>query len=370
MKYLDEFRVPAAARELLREIDALGGGGTFMEVCGTHTMAISRAGLRPLLAPGIDLISGPGCPVCVTSDGDIDRAIAVARKPGVVMTTFGDMMKVPGTEGSLASASAEGARVTVVYSPLESLEIAEAEPDARVVFLGVGFETTAPAVAATMLEARRRNIGNFYALSFHKLVPPALRALVALDDFDVDGFILPGHVSVIIGSDAYTFLPVEFSMPCVVTGFEVTDILQALLRLLKMRTEGPALEVEYSRAVRPEGNPRALEVMSEVFEPCDAAWRGLFTIPGSGLAIRGEFAEMDAGTWEVDLPEPSRSKGCRCGEILCGRIKPMECPFFGDRCTPDNPVGPCMVSSEGTCASYYLYSEQAEPTSGEGGDVG
>ena len=371
MRYIDEFRVPAAARELLREIDALDARGTFMEVCGTHTMAISRAGLRPLLAPGIDLISGPGCPVCVTADADIDRAIAVSKKPGVILTTFGDMMKVPGTEDSLASASARGARVRVVYSPLESLAIAAQEPDSQVVFLGVGFETTAPAVAGTMLEARRQGIDNFQVLSFHKLVPPALRALVGLDDFDVNGFILPGHVSVIIGSDAYAFLPVEFSMPCVVTGFEVTDILQAILRLLKMSASGASLEVEYARAVRPEGNPRALEVMSQVFEPCDAQWRGLFTIPGSGLAIREEFAAMDAGTWEVELPEPTRSKGCRCGEILCGRIKPMDCPFFGGRCTPDNPVGPCMVSSEGTCASYYLYSESEGPDErGEGADIG
>ena len=308
MRYVDEFRVPAAARELLREIDSLGGTGKFMEVCGTHTMAISRAGLRPLLEPGIDLISGPGCPVCVTADTDIDRAIAVAGQPGVIMTTFGDMMKVPGTEDSLASASAKGARVRVVYSPLESLEIATAEPDSRVVFLGIGFETTAPAVAGTVLEARRRGIENFHVLSFHKLVPPALRALVALDDFEVDGFILPGHVSVIIGSDAYRFLPEEFSMPCVVTGFEVTDILQAILRLLRMQSTGAALEDEYSRAVRPKGNPRALEVMARVFEPCDAVWRGLFTIPGSGLAIRPEFASMDAGSWEVELPEPSGSK--------------------------------------------------------------
>jgi len=371
MRYVDEFRVPAAARELLREIEALDESGTFMEVCGTHTMGISRAGLRPLLEPGIDLISGPGCPVCVTADTDIDRAMAVAREPDVIMTTFGDMMKVPGTEDSLASASAKGARVRVVYSPLESLAIAGEEPGARVVFLGVGFETTAPAVAATMLEARSRSIDNFYVLSFHKLVPPALRALVALEDFDVDGFILPGHVSVIIGSDAYAFLPDEFSMPCVVTGFEVTDILQAILRLLKMRESGAALEVEYSRVVKPEGNPKALDVMAQVFEPCDAEWRGLFTIPGSGLAIRGEFAAMDAGTWDVELPEPAGSKGCRCGEILCGRIKPMDCPFFGGRCTPDSPVGPCMVSSEGTCASYYLYTESGGPDArGEGGELG
>jgi hydrogenase expression/formation protein HypD len=286
MRYLDEFRVPAAARELLREIRAGGGRGTFMEVCGTHTMAISKAGLRPLLAPDIDLISGPGCPVCVTADADIDRAIALANMPGVVLATFGDMMKVPGTEGSLASASARGASVEVIYSPLEALDLARSHPGKDVVFLGVGFETTAPTVAATVRQARRERLLNFYVLSFHKVVPPALRALVSLDDFRVDGFILPGHVSVIIGSDAYLFLPEEFGMPCVVTGFEATDILQAIARLMKMREQGAGLEVEYSRAVRPEGNPKALAIMDEVFEPCDAEWRGLFVIPGSGLRLR------------------------------------------------------------------------------------
>jgi hydrogenase expression/formation protein HypD len=366
MRYLDEFRVPEAARELLREIGEQRAGGTFMEVCGTHTMAISKAGLRPLLAPDIDLISGPGCPVCVTADTDIDRAIAVAKTPGVVLATFGDMMKVPGSDGSLASASAQGADVRVVYSPLDALDMARSEPGKDVVFLGVGFETTAPTVAATVLQARRDRLLNFYLLSFHKVVPPALRALVSLDDFNVDGFILPGHVSVIIGSDAYAFLPDEFGMPCVVTGFEATDILQAILRLVKMREQGAALEVEYSRAVKPEGNPKALAVMHEVFEPCDAEWRGLFVIPGSGLALREEFLQMDAGCWDLELPEPSRDSGCRCGEILCGRIKPMDCPFFGGRCTPDTPVGPCMVSSEGTCASYFLYSEDADEPRGGG----
>jgi len=363
MRYLDEFRVPAAARELIREIREAGAAGTFMEVCGTHTMAISKAGLRPLLAPEIDLISGPGCPVCVTSDADIDRAVAVAKIPDVVLATFGDMMKVPGTEGSLATESARGADVKVVYSPLEALDLARSEPDRRVVFLGVGFETTAPTVAATVLQARRENLSNFFVLSFHKIVPPALRALVALDDFRVDGFILPGHVSTIIGSDAYSFLPDEFKMPCVVTGFEVTDILQAILRLSRMKETGPALEVEYSRAVRPEGNPKALRVMDEVFETCDAEWRGLFVIPGSGLSLRDEYRDMDAGAWDVQLPVPGERKACRCGDILCGRIKPMDCPLFGTRCNPDSPVGPCMVSSEGTCASYFLYSEYAE---GEG----
>ncbi len=354
MKYLDEFRSPGAVKALSEKIKrASGGGRTYMEVCGTHTMAISRSGLRELLSPEIELISGPGCPVCVTCDRDIDRAIAVASLPGVTLATFGDMMKVPGSAGSLADASARGADVRVVYSPLDALAIARSTTD-RVVFLGVGFETTAPTVAATVLQAAAGNLDNFFVLSMHKLVPPALRALAAQDDFRVDGFLLPGHVSAIIGSDAYRFLPEEFALRCVVAGFEPADIMESIYLLATM--DDPVVSTEYARAVRPGGNPKALQVMGRVFEPCDAEWRGLFTIPGSGLALRGELASMDAGAWEVDLPEPVERKACRCGEILLGRIKPFDCPLFGGACTPDEPVGPCMVSSEGTCASYYLYS--------------
>jgi len=369
MKYVDEFRLPGAVKALAARIRGHGSSGTFMEVCGTHTMAISKAGLRPLLSPKVNLISGPGCPVCVTSDRDIDRAIAVASMPGVILATFGDMMKVPGTESSLAEAAAAGAGVKVVYSPLEALELARVQPEADVVFLGVGFETTAPTVAATVLEARRRNVYNFYVLSLHKLVPPALRALCGLPDLNVDGLILPGHVSSIIGSDAYRFLADEFGIPCVVTGFEPADILQAVLQLLDMQGGEPAVRTEYARAVKPGGNPKALAVMDRVFESADASWRGLFDVPGSGLALTEEFRDYDAGTWRVDLPEPAPDRGCRCGDVLCGRIRPPECGLFGRACTPDLPVGPCMVSSEGTCASYFLYTEDSdEMTPPVGGD--
>jgi hydrogenase expression/formation protein HypD len=360
MKYLDEFRNPGAVLGLREKIKELPGSFTFMEVCGTHTMAISRAGLRPLLEPAVNLISGPGCPVCVTADADIDRAIAVAHMPGVVLATFGDMMRVPGSEGSLADEAAKGAQVKVVYSPLDALDIARENSGGDVVFLGVGFETTAPTVAATLLRAREEHLTNFFVLSFHKLVPPALRALASLDDFKVDGFMLPGHVSTIIGSSAYGFLAEQFGVPCVVTGFEAADILQAVYRLMKMREEGAGVEIEYSRVVHSEGNQKALAVMEEVFEPVDTEWRGLFVIPESGLALREEFRDFDAGTWKVDLPEPRREVGCRCGEILCGRIRPPECRFFAGECTPDTPIGPCMVSSEGTCASYYLYCREEE----------
>lgn len=353
MKYVDDFRDPEISRRLIEEILGLGKRLTVMEVCGTHTMAISRSGLRPLLAPAVELLSGPGCPVCVTSEADIARAIALAELPDVILATFGDMMKVPGPQGTLLDAASRGARVKVVYSPLEALRLAEQHPESRVVFLGVGFETTAPTVAATLLSAREQKVENFYLLSLHKTVPPALRALVEQEDFRVEGFILPGHVSAIIGTRPYGFLAYEYGIPCVITGFEPADVLRAVYLLLTM--EKPSVEVEYSRAVRQEGNPKAMEVMEMVFEPCGAEWRGLGYIEGSGLRLREELSAHDASLWEVEVPPISGSKGCSCGDVLCGRIKPPECPMFARTCTPENPVGPCMVSSEGTCASYYLY---------------
>ncbi len=356
MKFLDEYRAPRLLKGQLREIRSLSLQATLMEVCGTHTMAISRAGLRSLLAPQVDLVSGPGCPVCVTSERDMGRAIALAGCEGVMLATFGDMMRVPGPQGTLMEAASRGGEVKVVYSPLEALRLAEEHPDRKVVFLGVGFETTAPTVAAAVLQADARGLRNFYVLSLHKLIPPALRALVEMDDFSIDGFLLPGHVSVILGSGAYAFLPREHGIPCVISGFEPADILRAVYLLMRMKQEGrPEVVIEYSRAVRPEGNRKAQEVMYRVFKPGDAEWRGLGTIPGSGLVLRDEFASFDAGTWDVEVPDPKPSTGCRCGDVLCGKIKPVECPLFSRSCTPENPLGPCMVSTEGTCASYYLY---------------
>ncbi len=355
MKYVDEFRNPELSRRLIQAVLGLGKRMTVMEVCGTHTMAISRSGLRPLLAPAVDLLSGPGCPVCVTSEADIARAIALAELPDIILATFGDMMKVPGPQGTLLDAAARGAQVKVVYSPLEALKLAQQRPEKRVVFLGVGFETTAPAVAATLITAKEQNVFNFYVLSLHKMVPPALRALVEQEDFRVEGFILPGHVSAVIGTRPYIFLAEEYGIPCVITGFEPTDILKAIYLLLTM--EEPAVEVEYTRAVRPEGNPKAVEMMERVFEPCGAEWRGLGRIDGSGMRIREEFSAHDASLWEVETPPVLGDKRCRCGDVLCGRIRPLDCPLFARTCTPESPVGPCMVSSEGTCASYYLYEE-------------
>lgn len=364
MKYIDDYRDPELSRRLVQAILGLGRRMTVMEVCGTHTMAISRSGLRPLLAPAVELLSGPGCPVCVTSEADVARAIALAELPDVILATFGDMMKVPGPQGTLLDAASRGARVKVVYSPLEALKLARENPGSRVVFLGVGFETTAPTVAASLLAARAEGLANLYVLSLHKRVPPALRALVQQEDFRVEGFILPGHVSVVIGSRPYGFLAEEYGIPCVITGFEPADVLRAVYLLMTM--EEPRVEVEYSRAVRPGGNPRAVEIMEAVFEPCGAEWRGLGFIEDSGLRLREEFAEQDASLWEVEVPPAPGERGCRCGDVLCGRIRPTECPLFARVCTPDSPVGPCMVSSEGTCASYYLYEGSGGGYEGSG----
>jgi hydrogenase expression/formation protein HypD len=364
MRYIDEFRSPDLLKGQLEKIRAFPFDFSIMEVCGTHTMAISRSGLRPLLAPQVDLVSGPGCPVCVTAAEDIGRAIALAGLEGVLLTTFGDMMRVPGPRGTLSEAASRGASVKVVYSPLEALRIAAEDADRKVVFLGVGFETTAPAVAASLLQARAAGIKNFYVLSLHKLVPPALRALVEMEDFSIDGFLLPGHVSAVLGSTAYSFLSQEYGIPSVVAGFEPADILRSIYLLMKMKEEGPAVDIEYARAVRPEGNRKAQEILQRVFSPVDAEWRGLGVIPASGLEIRDEFEVHDAGTWEVETPEPAGDSGCRCGDILCGKIKPMQCPLFASSCTPEDPVGPCMVSTEGTCASYYLYDYREGEGSG------
>lgn len=355
MKYIDEFRIPEAAENISEGIKGLGVTATLMEVCGTHTMAISKYGLRSLLTPCVDLISGPGCPVCVTSDNDINRMIALSHEPDVIVATFGDMIKVPCGNGSLEEASARGARVEVVYSPLDALDLAAREAGSRVVFLGVGFETTAPAVAATLIEAEKRGIANFFVLSLHKVVPPALEILASSDDFQVDGFILPGHVSAVIGSMAFEFLPGRYGIPGVVTGFEANDILEAIYMLIKTKNGEPSIQIEYSRVVKPEGNRKALAVMDSVFEPCGAEWRGLGVIPGSGLAIRERYSSFDAGLWDVELPDVKIETACRCGDVLKGKIRPKECGLFAGRCTPDTPVGPCMVSTEGSCASYYNY---------------
>ena len=327
---------------------------TYMEVCGTHTMSIARYGLRELLPDSMRLVSGPGCPVCVTAMADLDRVVALARLPQVTLATFGDLIRVPASRTTLAAERAAGADVRVVYSARDAVQIAADEPAREVVFAGIGFETTAPTIAASLLEARARGLANFSVLSMHKTMPSPLKALLELGETPISGFLLPGHVSVITGTACYEFLARDYGVAGVVAGFEPHDVLRALLRLVRQTT--PAIEIEYGRAVRPEGNLVAQRLMEQVFEPSDADWRGLGVIPGSGLALRPEFAESDAALrFAVEVELPLDPAGCRCGEVLRGVTDPADCALFGARCTPEDPVGACMVSSEGACAARYRY---------------
>jgi hydrogenase expression/formation protein HypD len=360
---LSAFRDPAVARRLIDAIQntaaQIPGEAKLMEVCGTHTVSIAKNGLRGVMPENVKLLSGPGCPVCVTANEDIDMVIEMGRQPNVVITTFGDMMKVPGSYSSLAKEKAEGRDVRIVYSTLDALEMARNEPDKHVVFVGVGFETTVPAIAATILRARDEGIENFSVYSAHKTVPEALRALVNDPDVQINAFILPGHVSTIIGLEPYRFLAEEYGVPSVITGFEPVDMLQGIYMLLAQIAEGRAeVEIAYHRAVAPEGNPQARKMLDEVFAPAPADWRGIGVIPGTGLAIREEFAHYDA-TKRVPVtpPEVREIKGCQCGDVLRGVVLPFECKLFGRGCTPEHPIGPCMVSSEGSCAAYYRYTD-------------
>lgn len=350
---------------LLENIAALADSPMrLMEVCGTHTVAIFRSGIRSMLPPGVELISGPGCPVCVTPAGEIDRAIALSRKEEMILATFGDLMRVPGSSSSLQEERASGAAIRVILSPLDAVKIAEENPDKTVCFFGVGFETTSPAIAAAVMEAGRRGLGNFYLLSSQRLIPPAMRALLSGGGVKIDGFILPGHVSVVIGKAPYCFIAEEFGLPGAITGFEPLDILEGIYLLLRQRKEGRTeIEIQYSRVVQEEGNPRARGIMGEVFAPVDARWRGLGTIPQSGLVLREGFSQMDAAqAFDIPYAEVEDPPGCLCGEVLQGLVRPPECSLFGTGCTPEDPVGPCMVSTEGSCAAYYKYGR------GAGGD--
>lgn len=358
MKHIDEYRNPELAKKLLHHIaEHSGSPMVFMEVCGTHTVAISKSGLRQTLPANIKLLSGPGCPVCVTANRDIDWAIELGLQTNAILATFGDMIKVPGSYSSLNTARAQGADVRVVYSTTDALKIAEANPERQVVFYGVGFETTTPTVAVSMMEARKRRIHNYSVYSVHKLVPPALEALINLGELRLDGFICPGHVSVVIGSDAYKPIAEKYHMPCVVAGFEPLDILQAVLMLIDQVENGRAeVGVQYTRVVKPQGNTIALEAMFEVFEPSDAEWRGVGIIPGSGLEVCEEFSNYDAKIrFDLNMPPVKEHAGCSCGDILRGIKSPNDCKLFAKACNPENPIGPCMVSSEGACAAYYRF---------------
>jgi hydrogenase expression/formation protein HypD len=363
MRYIDEFRDAAAATGLLAELRRvpLDEPVTFMEVCGSHTMAISRFGIRTLLPEHIRLVSGPGCPVCVTPLRTIDQAIALSRMPDVTITTFGDLVRVPGSATSLERERAAGGDVRVVYSTLDALEVARREPNRRVVFLGVGFETTAPTVAGALFVAQAERLPNFFVLSDLKTMPPPMRVLMEAPDVQVRGFLCPGHVSAVIGSDAYEFLAGDYGASCVVAGFEPLDVLHALLLLARQAAEGrAAVENAYGRAVTREGNRTAQDVLDRAFAPCDASWRGFGTIPGSGLALRDDLACFDAARlFALDVPEALDDPACRCPQVLRGVLSPPECPLFARGCTPTTPKGACMVSSEGTCAAYFRYERRS-----------
>lgn len=356
---LAAFKDPKLARGLIESINALApeGGATLMEVCGTHTVAIARNGIRALMPAGVRLASGPGCPVCVTSNHDIDKVIALARVPEVTITTFGDMTRVPGSTSSLLAEQAAGRNVQIVYSPLDALRIAQENPDREIVFVGVGFETTTPLVAMAIKRAKAMGLRNFSVYGAHKNMPGALEAIVNDPALKLDALILPGHVSTIIGAEPYRFLAEKYGIPGVITGFEPVDVLQGIAMIMRQLHEGRAeIEIAYARGVMPEGNPVALAAIDEVFETCTATWRGLGDIPGSGYRIRDEFAEFDAmRRFEPDVEPTVEHKGCRCGDVLRGVMAPNECPLFRTVCSPENPVGPCMVSSEGSCAAYYRY---------------
>ena len=351
---------PNLCHKLLQRLTSLLQGRPlrFMEVCGTHTVAIFRGGLRSLLPESVIHLSGPGCPVCVTHDSEVAEFFALAQHSDVILATFGDLMRVPGPDGRcLKHAQAEGARVEVVYSPMDALTLAVQNPDATVVFPGIGFETTAPAVAATVLMAQERGIHNFAVLSCHKLVPPALNVLLTDPDCAIDAFLLPGHVSTVLGLAPYDFVASRYHRPAVVAGFEPADILDALCRIAAQLDSGrAAVENAYPRAVHEEGNPKARAILDTVFQVTDARWRGLGVIAHSGLELCSRFDQFNARK-RFDLPsfETKPIPGCRCGDVLKGRLIPTQCPLFGKACTPLKPVGPCMVSTEGSCSAYYKY---------------
>jgi hydrogenase expression/formation protein HypD len=362
MRFADEFRDPAAARALVESITELAGDGEgdykFMEVCGGHTHTIYRHGLEHLLPRAVELVHGPGCPVCVIPMGRVDDAIWLAGQPDVIFTTFGDMMRVPGSDGSLLEAKARGCDVRFVYSPLDALKIAVDNPDRQVVYFAVGFETTAPSTAVTLARAKQLGIRNFSAFCNHVTIVPPIRAILDSPDLRLSGFIGPGHVSTVVGTQPYQFVCDEYRKPMVVTGFEPLDILQAIYMLLAQLREGRCeVENQYSRVVRDEGNPAALRLLAEVFELRPSfEWRGLGVIADSALRLAPAYAEFDA---ELRFPLPGRRvadpKACQCGEVLRGVIKPWQCTVFGTACTPEIPIGTCMVSAEGACAAYYNF---------------
>jgi len=358
MKFVDEYRDPELAKRLIDRIHRVSTRPVrLMEFCGGHTVAIFKHGIRQLLPKNIEMLSGPGCPVCVTATSDLDKAIALARRPNVIITSFGDMIRVPGSYSSLQQAKAEGGDVRVVYSVQDALYIARDNPDKSVVFIGIGFETTAPTVAAAILQAGQEKISNFYVLSLHKLCPPIMKAILDLGEVRLNGIICPGHVSAIIGAYPYRFIPEGYTIACVVSGFEPVDILLGIDMLVsQIETEQYKVEIAYRRGVKAAGNQSALRLMETVFAIAEANWRGIGMVPASGLRLREEYQHFDAErNFDINTSPSREAKGCLCGSILRGVSTPLECQLFRRRCTPESPVGPCMVSSEGSCATYFHY---------------
>jgi len=363
LKFITEFRSSELAEGLISQIHRKSKtSARFMEFCGGHTVTIFRYGIRRVLPSTIDMVSGPGCPICVTANADLDKAIALAQIPEVIIATFGDMLKVPGSHSSLQEVKANGADVRMVYSTMDALKIAEDNPGKSVVFLGIGFETTAPTIAASILQAEENGIKNYYVLSLHKLCPPVIRAVLDSGEVKLHGLICPGHVSAIIGSHPWEFIAQDYGIPCVVSGFEPLDILQCVNMLVaQIENSESKVEIAYRRGVHPEGNQQAIKLMEEVFETCPAEWRGIGEVPDSGLKVRKEYQPFDAEVaFDIDPGSPYEPEGCICGDILRGVKTPLDCRLFGKVCTPESPVGPCMVSSEGSCSAYYLYGGDFE----------
>jgi len=353
-EYRDKKIVLALAEEIRRKSTR---PLAFMEVCGGHTMSVQRFGIPSLLPSHIRLLSGPGCPVCVSSRKFIDQAIAYSRLRDVIIATYGDLIRVPGSTSSLDHEKANGANIRIVFSIMDALELAKRSPDKKVIFLGIGFETTAPASATAVLSACREGIHNFFLYSSHKIMPPAMAALID-EGVRIDGYIAPGHVSTITGTSIYKDISEKFRLGCVISGFEPVDLMESILMLVNQMEEGnPRVEIQYKRAVKPEGNIKAREILDEVFELRDDWWRGLGTLPKSGYGIRPHYSAHDSEKMiEVDVEPTREDKGCICGEILKGLKNPKECKLFGTACTPQNPVGACMVSNEGACQAYYRYN--------------
>ncbi len=360
MKYIDEFRNPEVAAALLKEIEKIATEPIhIMEICGGHTHAIFRSGIDQVLPPKVSFIHGPGCPVCVTPMGKINQIINLARRPKTIIATYGDMLRVPGTESTLLKEKANGANVRMVYSSLDALKLAMDHPDHEVVFFAIGFETTIPPNGFSVLKARQSGIKNFSILSNHVLVPPVIKFLLNDPEVKIDAFLGPGHVSTVVGSQDYEFIPRDYGHPVVISGFEPNDILQSVLMILRQRQEGRhEVEVQYKRVVQHQGNEKAQVVIDTIFERIDQEWRGIGVIPGSGMGIRESFREYDAeykfADW-VSNVETSEPETCICGSITKGVKQPWDCPSFGKACTPEHPIGTCMVSSEGTCSAYYRY---------------